>query len=279
MHLMVDDEGESWQAGSPEFLKKLGDDHPDYDAVDYAVRNLGYIALRRHGESVRIICRAECVTPISLVGLLYLLVDLRPRRVALTLFSDTSDTWQTEIVGSVDDATARIEALSLKSRGGLTKEPLDFSAIDRSRRLRFHTLLGAWRQCGGAIETLPTALLQRADAADRSVTVKLVPDGRMAIVEYGPGFSLYGASWHENALGRTLDDQPDRRYGAWLQDDYRRAIDSFTPQFDYVDVTVAVTPDRKRRLVYERLVLPWRGKAGERLVSGFSVMRTTPSAS
>src|SRR5258708_6673337 len=141
MHLLVDDLGESWPAGSPEFLKRLGDDNPDYDAVDYAVRNLGYIALRRHADSVRITCRPEFVSPVSLVGLLYVLVDLHPRRVALTLFSDT---WRTEIVASVDDAMARIEALSLKARGGYAKEPLDFSTIDQARRLRFHTLLGAW---------------------------------------------------------------------------------------------------------------------------------------
>src|SRR5271168_5329109 len=168
MHLMVDDQGESWQAGSPEFLKKLGDDYPDYDAVDYAVRNLGYIALRRHANSAWITCRPEFVSPVSLVGLLYVLVDLCPRRVALTLLSDT---WHTEIVASVDDALARIEGLSLKSRGGLTKERLDFATIDRSSRLRFHALLGAWRQCGGSIETLPTSVLEQSDALDRSMTV------------------------------------------------------------------------------------------------------------
>ncbi len=275
MHLMVDDEGESWPAGSPEFLKKLGDDSPNFDAVDFAVRNLGYIALRRHAESVRIICRPDYVSPVSLVGLLYVLVDLRPRRLALTLFSDT---WHDEIVASVDDAMARIEAASLRSRVGFAKEPLDFSAIDRSRRMRFHALLGAWRQCSGSIETLPTALLERADVADRSLTVKLIPDGRMSIVESGPGFSLYGPSWHDTAVGRTLDEQPDQRYAAWIQDDYRRAIASGAPQFDYVDATVTVAPNRKRRLVYERLVLPWRGKAGERLASSFSVIRPTPSA-
>lgn len=274
MHLMVDNEGESWHAGSPEFLKKLGDDHPDYDAVDYAVRNLGYIALRRHADSVRITCRPEFVNPVGLVGLLYVLVDLRPRRVALTLFSGT---WHTEIVTSVDDAMARIEALSHRSRAGFSKESLDFSTIDQSRRLRFHVLLGAWRECGGFIETLPTSALARADALDRSLTVKLATDGRMSIAECGPGFTLYGPGWHDTAVGRPFDDQPDQRYASWVQSDYRRAVASFEPQFDFVDATV-VAPDRTRRLVYERLVLPWCGKGGERLASSFSVIRSSPSA-
>jgi hypothetical protein len=274
MHLLVDDEGESWPAGSPEFLKKLGDDNPNFDAVDFAVRNLGYIALRRHADSVRIICRPDHVSPVSLVGLLYVLVDLRPRRVALTLFSDT---WHDEIVASVDEAIARIEAAALTSRTGLSKESLDFSMIDRSRRMRFDALLGAWKQCGGSIASLPTALFEQADVTDRSLTVKLIPDGRMSIVESGPGFSLYGSSWHEKAVGRMLDDQPDQRYAAWIQDDYLRAIASFAPQFDYIDATVAIAPNRRRRLVYERLVLPWRGEGGERLASSFSVLRAAPA--
>jgi len=158
------------------------------------------------------------------------------------------------------------------------KEPLDFSTIDKSRRLRFHALLGAWQQCGGSIDILPTSVLERADALDRSLTVKLAPDGRMSIVECGPGFTLYGPGWHDTAVGRAFENQPDQRYASWVQDDYRRSIASGAPQFDFVDATVMVAPNRSRRLVYERLVLPWSGKAGERLASSFSVIRSTPPA-
>lgn len=274
MHLMVDEEGESWPASSPEFLRRLGEEQPNFDAVDHAIRNLGYIGIRQGHNSVRITCRPEFVSPVSIVGLRYLLVDLGAHRVALTLFSESS---RTEIVSSIEDAIARIEALARHSRRGLAKTPLDLATIEPTRRLRFHTLLNAWRECSGVVETLPAEILERADVVDRSVTIRLADDGRLWTLAVGVGLSVYGPRWNETAVGRPFDDQPDRRYAAWVHTDYLQAMVSSQPVFHFIDATVASEPNQRRRFVYERLILPWRTKGGDVLASSFSIRRPAPA--
>jgi hypothetical protein len=46
--LLVTPTGNWVRDGSREFLTVLGDPDPDYDAAMFAVRNLGFIAVRRH---------------------------------------------------------------------------------------------------------------------------------------------------------------------------------------------------------------------------------------
>jgi hypothetical protein len=46
--VLVTPAGDWVREGSREFLALLGDPDPDYDAAMFAVRNLGFIAVRRH---------------------------------------------------------------------------------------------------------------------------------------------------------------------------------------------------------------------------------------
>jgi hypothetical protein len=269
MHVVLDDDGEAWLAGSPDFCRHLGDERPNFDAVDYAVRNLGFIEVRWRAGSVRIACRPELVNPVSLVGLLYLLVDLQPQRILLKLFRDG---WHHEIVPGIRQAVEKVEALAQPEKGGLLRRRLAPELIEDAGRSRFHALLSAWRQCGGVVEALPVPVLKQVGALDRSITVRLAGNGRMAIVARGAGFDFYGPSYDARAVGRIFDDQPDRRYGEWLRDTYMHAILSDEPQFDLVDATIDVAPDRCRHFVYERLILPWRDGNGGRLASGFTVL-------
>jgi len=179
------------------------------------------------------------------------------------------DGWRYEIVAGIDHAVDKIESLAKEHHRDFVRQPLALSTIDHRKRLRFDKLLAAWRHCAGSIATLPTSLLEKADALDRSITVKLGASGRMSIVERGSGFGFYGPGWHSTAVGRPFDDQPDQKYAAWLRDDYLESIASATPRFDLVDATIAVAPNLRRRVVYERLILPWRAGGGDRLASGF----------
>jgi hypothetical protein len=271
---MLDDRGELWHAGSVELRRRLFDEHPDLNVADYAVRNLGFIDLHVRRHSLHVTCRPEFVNPVSIIGLRYLLVDLQPRRIVLKLFRTA---WHYEIVAGIDLAVDKIESLAKVVHHDFVRQPLAMSTIDDNKRLRFHKLLAAWRNCSGSIAALPTSLLEKADALDRSITVKVGTDGGMSIVEHGSGFGFYGPGWHNTAVGRPFDDQPDQKYAAWLRDDYFEAVATGTPRFDMIDATIAVAPNLRRRVVYERLLLPWRSGRENRLASGFSIIRSTPS--
>src|ERR1700732_889931 len=109
MHVMLDDRGELWNAESVELRRPLGDEHPNFNVAEYAVRNLGFIELYVRPHSLQVTCRPESLNPVSIIGLRYLLVDLQPRRIVLKLFRDG---WQYEIVAGIDHAVDKIEALA-----------------------------------------------------------------------------------------------------------------------------------------------------------------------
>ena len=50
--MLVSPEAEWMLADSPEFLEALGDPEPDYDAVGFAVKNLGFIKFQVLHDSV-----------------------------------------------------------------------------------------------------------------------------------------------------------------------------------------------------------------------------------
>src|SRR5436305_15068929 len=50
--LLVSPDGEWLLPDSPEFLEALGDPDPDYDAVAFAVRNLGFIKFQMLHQSL-----------------------------------------------------------------------------------------------------------------------------------------------------------------------------------------------------------------------------------
>jgi len=84
--ILIDDRGESWSDNSPDLARRLGYREPDFDAVAYAVRNLGFIHVRRHEEGVRVSLRSGTFSLLTLAAALYVLIDRRPRRIVLSVF-------------------------------------------------------------------------------------------------------------------------------------------------------------------------------------------------
>ena len=61
--LLVTPTGEWMREGSREFRAALGDPEPDYDAAMFAVRNLGFIAVRRHEAMLDVILHPRNAEP------------------------------------------------------------------------------------------------------------------------------------------------------------------------------------------------------------------------
>src|SRR3546814_15271814 len=71
---------------------------------------------------------------------------------------------------------------------------------------------------------------------------------------------LFDAATKISLIGRPLEDQPDREYGAWIVPQYRSVVDTGQPRLDVVDATVKKPTGGTRKISYERLLLPWRSE-------------------
>src|SRR4051794_37378261 len=93
---------------SREFHALLNDPRPDYDAAMFAVRNLGFIAIKQHGAALEIILHPRSVERRAVDAAIAMLGSL-----SATLFRITylTDSWQPETLASARDAATRLAEL------------------------------------------------------------------------------------------------------------------------------------------------------------------------
>src|SRR5262245_18110993 len=99
--VIFEDQGEVW-GDAPRSLPEILQGHlPSAEAVNYAVRNLGYVAVSEGGGSARVRLRPAVVSPIAFTALCYNLADSMPDRI---LISWLDGTWSDNLFGSLQDA-------------------------------------------------------------------------------------------------------------------------------------------------------------------------------
>jgi hypothetical protein len=258
--------------GGDEFLAELGDPSPDYDAVGFAVRNLGFIKFQVLDRRV---------TEIELhprnVGLAALLtVERKLGEPGTSLFRikylDTE--WQSEISASAEHTIARLHELCAPSEepGPTARfhvKPRDPATLARDADNPLRILSLKWRTSFGNFDTsvislafshglMPLLAISGFDRHDSSPVFRFLGEGhRWASRDY-------------QMAGGKIEDTPDKEYGHWVAEFHRSVAISGKPRFDLVEAATQIAQETgkpRRRLVYERLLLPWRGPAGDVLIT------------
>ena len=106
--VLVTPTGDWVREGSREFLALLGDPDPDYDAALFAVRNLGFIAVRRHEAMLDVILHPWNAEPGAVDAVVAMLGSSTARLFKITHLDDR---WRHETVTTARDAAARIVEL------------------------------------------------------------------------------------------------------------------------------------------------------------------------
>lgn len=288
---IVDHTGQVWDPYDERFLVAIGDRDPDYDIVRYAVRHLGYVEvdLRDQGEpgsppdgATTLRFRELTASPRALAEASRLLASLPERTVIITR---ESDRWETLSFAGPAQAFEWLEARQLlrHSIGSFR----DVAIVPRDVRLLAERRLTAkveqtddklalmfkkWRMTGGEFREDIPEFLVRCDLLDRSVIAQEGDDGQIVCEYIGADLNMYGdrdTAWQFEIIGRPVADQPDRNYGLYVEQTFREALQRNVPAFDHVDAVIRGA-DQAHRSRYDRLVLPWRGKSGQRVVTTLS---------
>jgi hypothetical protein len=82
----------------------LGDPDPDYGAAMFAVRNLGFIAVRQHEAMLDVILHRRNAGPGAVDAVVAMLGSSAARRFRITHLTDR---WQHETLTTARDAAAR----------------------------------------------------------------------------------------------------------------------------------------------------------------------------
>jgi hypothetical protein len=276
--LLIDADGRSWVAGSPELRHHLGF-YGATDLADYALRNLGFVGLRADGPRVTVTVRPDMFSQASLHRLIELLVAWDTQLIVLRLVRHCPNP-PVELYYDVEELAARLAVLRNVApdtdfeRPSLSLMPLSLDRLAGSGRPHQSRLYASWRRRRGVLSRKALAALTADPRGEGGLWVRITGTER-AIVETWPKYiTVYSPEAVERLIGGDVADQPDPEYGAGTGDGFRRVAHRELPRLELVDAIITPGPNALRRWSrYDRLLLPWRSESGERWVSGLSAVR------
>jgi hypothetical protein len=70
----------------------------------------------------------------------------------------------------------------------------------------------------------------------------------------------------------------DRAYGGWVAESYARALAEGRLRLETCDATFRTGEAASIRARYDRVLIPWTAKSGDRLILGISIRRSVTAA-
>jgi hypothetical protein len=267
-------EGRWVPAHSAEFLAALGDPNPDYDALGYAVRNLGFIQVQTIGETLTEVQLHP--RNVQLPALLAVQQHLVGSQTRLFRVKYLDGEWCSESWISPEQVIARLSELCAPAFSPpVTKrfwaEAQDFGALFHDEDNQLRPLAQKWRVAFGHFDPNLLTIAMQNQVLSRLMIVGIKPNRKEAEWRFiGSGHLWLGDSYHLTGIGEKVVNMPDKDYGAWAAEYYTAVALSGQPRFDLVTAEVSYQgeTDAPRRIVhYERLMLPWKTPSSEVLVT------------
>lgn len=270
--LLIDDQGEVWDGQSRKLRAAFDSPFSGGEFSDYAVANLGFVALNTYGTSCQVRLRPATISDRTYRSVCDWLQKSRNERIVLTWLDDA---WTNELLRAGAVSIQRLEELIAATRRA---KPSDFL----SRQIEAHQF-GPHSPIGEIARQWPSlsipsgqrALMQLLQAAlgDRYVMVKKdAGSGRAVFHEFGDG--LYSAydTWRMCAVGAPVEEQPDRAYGRWVGQSYNEALNTNAPRIEKIDAIIRWPHAGRARIRYQRLIVPVHFASTGTLLVGGSII-------
>jgi len=267
---------------SSEFLDALGDPEPDYDAVSFSIKNLGFVRFQLIGQSV-----AEIeLHPrnVEFPALLAAQQQLLLSQVNLFRIKYFMGEWRSEIFSSAEHTIARLSELCSRtepepSSERFTVEPRDISELFDDEANFLRPLAVKWRMSFGRFDSSVISLAVTHRLLSRLMIVGIRPGKTEPAWRFiGEGHQWIGSNYHLGGIGEKVQNIPDKDYGEWINHYYKSVALTQLPRYDFITGRVQYQdepgkPTRLRR--YLRLMLPWKTPSDEVFVT----MCSTPTDS
>ncbi|MGD9616806.1 MAG: hypothetical protein AB7H90_17800 [Alphaproteobacteria bacterium] len=273
--ILVSPEGRWVLPGTSDFFAALDDPDPDYDAVSFAVRNLGFIkfeVIRQSIVEIELHPRSVELPALLAVQQQLLSSDLRLFRVK---YFDTS--WHSEIFPSVEATIARLSELcgphfTPSSHDRFLVEPQDIGVLfaDESNNLR--VMAQKWRVSFGHFDPNIITLAMHNQLLQRLAIIGIKPPHQDPVWRF-LGYDhrwIGGGNYLQSGLGEKVSHIPDKEYGEWASTFYRSVAESGRPRYDLITTSIQYRDEAGkpwRPIRYERLLLPWKTPSDEVFVT------------
>ena len=135
-------------------------------------------------------------------------------------------------------------------------------------------LLKLWKREQGEL----SAALQRvivSGAVLRRIILMRQParSSRVIIDHFGPAITIMRPCEALSLVGREVNDMYDREYGNWAIPGYMETLRTGRLRLESMLADIRATDATTIRARYDRLLLPWQGKSGDKFVLCASLLR------
>jgi len=269
--VLFDDRGDTWDAASRRLADDLHASIHGEELLEYAIRNLGFVAVKELRGSLRISLRPAVVSPIAFSALLYWLHDREADRVLISFYDRV---WSHEMLRSRTDAVRRLMALVEFGVGArdddFLHEELSLESLPDTSPL--HGVLVMWSESNGKYDRERLAPLLEGRLNGRFVLVEASPTQPALVLKgVGGGLSKPAEYWLARSIGHRVEDQPDYDYGKWIAKFYRKVIAKGAPSLSDVDAVIKWPEHSRQSFRYRRLVLPFAGEGSSTMLLGASL--------
>jgi hypothetical protein len=276
--LLVDGKGQFWEDNSWELARRIGYKDPRLAVAAFAVREHGFIHVCPWNGAVRVAVRERGFTLTALAGALLALGRIGPPRILLAVVNDGATIFH--LFMDIHDFSSHAEALA----GG---EPIKIRhrrlVEQRSARvLNYPTFVGArpiadfWRRSRGELADDPSmeAALASGGVQGRVILTRQRPNSDRLITErFGSAINFLRAS---DIVGRDINEQPDRDYGAWMAQTYGEALWGRRLRIESCRAQIRTAAAATLSVRYDRVLIPWRARGGDAFMMCVSIQRAEP---
>lgn len=277
--VLIDDTGTIWPASSPALARRLGHVDPRVDLACFAVRERGAIHIRSIDEGVRVTLRPGAFSHVALAGALQALNDIGPARILLITRSDAET--DIEFFTSVFSFIERAEVLAA---GPPIEIKVPRYSVPRSLRNlatpsfgMVRPIVDLWKDRRGAFGEEVHRLVIAQGLLQRTVLARQMTRSSRFITEHiGAGIKIMRPCEALLIVGRELNEQPDRDYGAWVAEAYAETSWARRPRLESVRAFIRTSAGTSLRTRYDRVLLPWRGDGDDLYVMCLSIRREVP---
>jgi len=272
--MMVTPDGQWVFPDTAEFLAALGDPNPDYDAVGFAVRNLGFIKFEQIEQSIIEIELHP--RNVAFPALLAVQQQILSSQVTLFRIKYLDSSWRSEISSSAEHMIARLAELCAPkytppSSDRFTSELKDFATLFSDHENQWRPLAQKWRVSFGNFDPSVLSIAVKHQFLSRLVIAGMRPRDKEPVWRFiGDGHRWMGQRYQLFGIGEKVANMPDREYGDWVSEFYKSVALSGQPRLDLVNASLRYEDEagKPRRLVsYERLLLPWKTPSDEVLIT------------
>ena len=278
--VLIDRKGRVWPDSSSDLARRIGYRDARDDLASFAVRAWGFIHVREHAGQARVALRERRFNFTAFAAAMLVLGRMKPSRIMLSVVGDGPPAFR--IFFDLHDFCAEIEPLAagkpVEIRIPRLSERRNRRVVNLAHFAGVRPIVELWERTRGELAEEVHRAILASGLLHRTILVRQMPQSsRLVTQHFGAGIMIMRPCEALRAVGRDLQDQPDKEYGEWLAEAYAETLWRRRLRVESCRALVRTSTATTLRTRYDRVLMPWHS-GNDLFVMCLSIQREVPVA-